>query len=497
MPWMLEGDCVHKKNEDGSKGELVKCHDSQEKAKAHMRALYANVEDSGLAELSFTVTKASYNKSEKDPNRKRTILMVSSDTSPDLYDERMSQELFKDFCDRITKNDSVPDVFRSAVCEDGVWCGGMPYISIAHFRAGRDGKNIPGTVESVYVDGSRLKSKAFLHDTPLGRSLFDSLCDDIEKFKSGVTDHKPVRVSIGFLDLEHKHEVQGKSVVFTRTALGQKCDLCEDGVGGKIYTKGYLVHLAATRVPVNQRTEMALEEKSMDEITTKHDDAASIVGEDLAKELEQKSIVDDVLVVKADSDNNTSEPSKEDEVASLRDEIATVKSEVLDEVRKLSELLQAKSPVVEESMDEKEKDPKEEKKEEEVKEEKSEVTPLDAKFAELKSLLVAGKTMAEVQEAFNAVGDEVKKSYVAPAASVDDIATIVRSAVEAAETRINQKIAVLEAQTVAKKSTVEHPVSRALSLKVEDLVKRAVPPTQEQSAYSSIQEIARRSVYGQ
>lgn len=471
-----------------------------------------------IAELSFKVIKASYDKSEKDPNRKRRILMVSSDTSPDLYEERMSPELFKDFTDRITRNDSIPEVFRSAICEDGVWCGGMPYISIAHFKAGRDGKNVPGTVESVYVDGKQLKSKAYLHDTPLGRKLFDSLCDDLEKFKSGTADHKPVRVSIGFLDLEHKHEVQGKSVVFERTALGQKCALCEQGVGGKIYTKGYLVHLAATRVPVNQRTEMALEEKSMDEITTKHDDAASIVGDELAKELEQKSITDDVLVVKADNDTNTPAPEPfaqcydpntdsfsqscidgvmDKYMASIRNEMNTVKSDVLDEVKKLSELLQAKSPVVEESMDEKEKDPKEEK-EEEVKEEKSEVTPLDEKFNALKSMLASGKSIEEVQAAFNAVGEEVKKSYVAPAPSADDIAAIVKSQVESAVAPLLRELATLKAgnASVVRRSD-EHPISRAVTLKMEDLVNKGQAASQPSQQLTQIQQIARRTVYGQ
>jgi len=54
MPWKVvkhEGEpprdggpwCVHKENEDGSVGEAVACHESEEKAKAHSAALYANV----------------------------------------------------------------------------------------------------------------------------------------------------------------------------------------------------------------------------------------------------------------------------------------------------------------------------------------------------------------------------------------------------------------------------------------------------------------------
>lgn len=45
MPWKVYGKCVHKLNDDGSKGELVKCHESSDKASAHVRALYANVDD--------------------------------------------------------------------------------------------------------------------------------------------------------------------------------------------------------------------------------------------------------------------------------------------------------------------------------------------------------------------------------------------------------------------------------------------------------------------
>lgn len=45
MPYMLVGNCVHKKNADGSTGAAIKCHGSRQEALAHMRALYANVPD--------------------------------------------------------------------------------------------------------------------------------------------------------------------------------------------------------------------------------------------------------------------------------------------------------------------------------------------------------------------------------------------------------------------------------------------------------------------
>jgi len=267
------------------------------------------VKDSPVVEMSMRINKASYNKSEDNPRRWTAI---DSDTDDDLYAEKMSMELYQDFKSRIDNNIPVPEQFKSVICEHD-WCGGMPYLSIAHYKAGGDKKNVPGEVESLFIDGTRLKSKGTLHDNPLGRKTFDALVEDLYKRKSGDMEHLPVRISIGFLDLEHKHRsaVGGQEFTFTRKSIGEICPLCATGVGGKIYTKGQLVHLAMTRVPVNPRTEMSVE-KSMDEIQSKKQDAESIVG-DLAKELEEKSIASDMLVVRSDETQAVSDvPHAED-----------------------------------------------------------------------------------------------------------------------------------------------------------------------------------------
>jgi len=44
MPYFLDGNCVRKGTKEDP-GETVKCHDDHDAAVAHMRALYANVED--------------------------------------------------------------------------------------------------------------------------------------------------------------------------------------------------------------------------------------------------------------------------------------------------------------------------------------------------------------------------------------------------------------------------------------------------------------------
>ena len=57
MPYMIvkDGDkwCVHLQNEDKTSGETVKCHPSEEEAKKHMAALYANVDDAKSVGIRF------------------------------------------------------------------------------------------------------------------------------------------------------------------------------------------------------------------------------------------------------------------------------------------------------------------------------------------------------------------------------------------------------------------------------------------------------------
>jgi len=298
MPYMLEGKCVYKKNPDGSKGASKGCSETVEMAKKHLAALYA-AENKSLAEFSMTITKASIpNKAD----RTMRIRMVSSDTGEDVFEEKMSKELFDDFVTRIDDNSPVPEPF-DVVCEDG-WEGGMPYLSVSHYKSG-NGANVPGMPEKVYVDGEMLKSSAILNDTPLGLAVWKSICTDIEERSKPLEERSyknPVRVSIGFLDLEHKHEIEGEDdYVFTRTELKQTCPKCEEDVKGKVYLKGQLVHLAFTRAPANPRTSVEVYRMG-EEIETKWDDAKSIIG-DLAEELVGKSVVEDeALVVKSEKD---------------------------------------------------------------------------------------------------------------------------------------------------------------------------------------------------
>lgn len=280
MPWEVRSQngkhCVYKEG-----GELVKCHENKEKAVAHMRALYANVHE-GIAEFSMSIVKA---------NVKDGVMRwrsVNSDIEEDVYGERMSKELFQDFISHIEANEEIPEPFKSVIAEPA-WNGGMPYLSIAHYKSGTGKVNVPGEISNIYMDGEALKSTGIFYDTPLGRAVFKSLAKDLTEKRED-----KVRISIGFLDMEHSH---GDRFTFTRKALTDKCPLCKEGVGDKIYKKGHLVHLALTRVPANPRTDLEVE-RSM---TTKREDAESIIeDEEVIKGLDLKSQAEDVLVIKAE-----------------------------------------------------------------------------------------------------------------------------------------------------------------------------------------------------
>lgn len=250
-----------------------------------------------LAEFSMHITKASLS------NGVMRWAATNSDIEPDLYGEKMSLELYEDFISHIENEDEVPAEFKSAVCSD-YWCGGTPYLSVSHY-SDLNGDAVPGEPLELFVDGKKFKAKGILFDTPIGHSVWRSLKED----KNRNTDDK-IRISIGFLDLAHKHGEDG--TVWVRDGAYSYCPECLHGVKDKIYVKGYLVHLALTRVPVNTRTEMVLEEKSMaKKIPTRKEDAESIVGKTIAEEIDAKQRVSvqksDVLVEMSETVEETAE----------------------------------------------------------------------------------------------------------------------------------------------------------------------------------------------
>jgi len=268
-----------------------------------------------VRELSLYISKASFDKK----SQQMRCLAVASDTDDDLYGDSMSADLFADFISRIETKELVPEKFRS-----DYWESGMPYLSISHY-SDQEGKGVPGKIESIYVDGNRLKIKFILEDTEIGRAIFKSIMDDL--YGDNPEYEEPVRISIAFLDYEHEHKNGG--YIFVRNSFSKPCPECLKGNEHVIYLKGHLIHCAFTRVPVNPRTEIVdLEERSMKEIKTKRDDAASIVGDDVAEELEQNETIigkSEVLVVKSE------EVSEDEAEAVVEAEVVVKEEEVIED----------------------------------------------------------------------------------------------------------------------------------------------------------------------
>ena len=424
------------------------------------------------AEFSFHIYRASLDKSTQEMR----WFATASDIDDDSYDDNMTLELYADFLDRIKSKELPPERHRSEF-----WSGGMPYISVSHYLD-LDGEGVPGDIESVFVDGKCLKSKGTFANTVLGKSCFDAVLNDLYAEEKSHSDK--VRISIAFVDWAHRHKSNGFD--FVRESLEDIClecirELITGKSEGKEFLKGHLIHLALTRVPVNERTNM--EVRSM---VTQKEDAASIVGDELAEEINKKAgeVGKADLVIKADAE-----------------------------------------PVVERKMHDKEEDDDEEdkkKKKKKEEEEKSEVIeikaevvfeshPLDAFIESFRSSfdeivargLLSDDTLIALQEPFALLGENVK--------------SIVQTPEDAQRAEENSKIDKLLAMVEAQNQSIQVLSTEVGILKQQSQATSHVAPTQsEETVRRSYQprpigdfmtpapankpltaaEAARKSVYG-
>lgn len=226
------------------------------------------MEKSNLVEVSMVITKASL-----QPDGSMRWQAVTSDTSPDSTGEATSLALFQDWIQRVETGQTV----------DWLPSPRKPFLGISHY-SDLDGYGEAGITEKMYIDRNVFKAGGtFRRETPIGPALFEAVKGEAELARKGPVE-QPIRISAAWWDIEHSHG----PFIFTRKSLVDVCPMCARGEGGKVYLKGQLDHFAATRVPINPRTSLALQEKS-EMGTTRKQDAATIIDEDLAEELEEKS----------------------------------------------------------------------------------------------------------------------------------------------------------------------------------------------------------------
>lgn len=200
-----------------------------------------------MPELSMYFTKASLHE-----DGTRHWAATVSDTRPDNHGQRVDKAFFP-----------------YAIDQSKVY--GMPNLCISHYDFA--GKDIPeeiwkaGITSAMFLDGNKFKAKGRFFDSRAGQLLFDAIRKDMEE---NISREDRTRISMGFYD---------------RTDDEEKSEATGDGDERRVvYKAGIIKHFAGTRVPVLPRTEIeAWREMSM---TTKREDATSIVGEELAEELE-------------------------------------------------------------------------------------------------------------------------------------------------------------------------------------------------------------------
>lgn len=273
-------------SKDGSK--KLGTFDSKEEAEDREREIQYFKHNKALVEVPLVITKA-----DLQPDGSMRWQAVTSDTDPDRTGESTSVQLFQDWIQRVEVGATVLSLPTPR------W----PFLGISHYPS-LDGFGEAGITEVMGVDTYKAQFVAegvFYPDRPLGKALFEAVKSDPELIQRGEVEN-PIRISAAWWDLAHSHG----NDIFERKSLADTCPMCEQGIGNKVYLKGQLDHFAATRVPINPRTSLALQEKS--DMTTRKEDAASIVSEDLAEELEGKSQLvgksetetTPALVVKAD-----------------------------------------------------------------------------------------------------------------------------------------------------------------------------------------------------
>lgn len=192
-------------------------------------------------------------------------------------------------------DEMTPEFYRYAKAQVAAGKRPDPVLCISHIDRGKpDDSWVAGNVTDLYIDGTLPKAKGIFRDTPLGKAAFEAIRNDY-----GKPDDEKVRISLGFYD-------EGSEPIAVTKADGSE-------LAGRRFLKGWIKHLALTRVPVVKETEImaAMEVKAMPK--TKQEDAASIVDAELAEELvrEDKAELDEDLMLKqeqVEAEGETAQP---------------------------------------------------------------------------------------------------------------------------------------------------------------------------------------------
>lgn len=271
-------------NEGGKEEDAIRAAISNVK-KEYKKSGDKWVPKAALAEIELIITKANVG-----PDGITRWAATTSDTGPDKAGESASMALFQNWIERVEGSKPPTDFLPEPR---------IPFLGVSHYPS-LDGYGEAGPTEKMYIDGNRFKAAgSFYNDDehPISKALFEAVCAEQALIKRGEQIEEPMRISAAWWDLQHSHG----DFVFTRKNLTDSCPLCAKGQP-RHFLDGQLDHWAVTRVPMNPRTDLELEEKSMAAKKTRKEDAASIIGAEKAEELELHS---DAIVGKSETEEAT------------------------------------------------------------------------------------------------------------------------------------------------------------------------------------------------
>ena len=444
------------------------------------------------AEVSLTITKASL---LKDGTMRWQA--TCSDTGVDATGERTSLSLFEDWIQRAENGDGL----------DWLPPPRVPFLGLSHYPS-LDGEGEAGTTQKMYVDGKCFKASGeFTKGNPLATALFEAVRKEMGLTKMGQTVEQPIRISAAWWDIEHSHG----SFVFNRKSLSDRCPMCAEGSDGKQYLRGQLDHFAATRVPINPRTSLGLEEKS-DMATTRRDDAASIVGDELADELEEQAQKmvgkseaeqEPVLVVKGDKEMDDEDDEEEEAKHAKKKADVDPLSELAERVAALEGRLPPEGAVTVTEDTPKEAEVVEEETTETPAPEKGETDPAEVLGTSVKAAMDNEKLTREgklesIQGALNTYAEAVKAELdtVAPPAPGEEIVTAIEKSMGALAERLDLIVAKLEQRVPAQTPppAVPQQKSYAPTGPVQPQAKAEMPVSPITGEPSSLRALIERSV---
>lgn len=216
--------------------------------------------------FEFHITKAALG-----DDGKMVWASTASDIYPDVFNEKMSLELYNSFIAN----------YKAGTPE-------RIFVSLSHYPE-YNGLGNCGEVTHLYMDGDKLKAKGIFYDNPLGKAIFNAIRKDRN---DKLPNEKRVRVSIGFYAT--KMRVGDK---IWRYGDNTELPVAKNGEI-RVYEAGILEHLAVTRKPANRRANINIietEKTEKSEMTNaRKDDALSIVGDnpeavEIVNQLEAKT----------------------------------------------------------------------------------------------------------------------------------------------------------------------------------------------------------------